>query len=204
METLIADPRLSQRLIDERRARGADRFDEVWEGVYVMAPAPNDEHQDVVGGFVEVLRTIVDRAGLGKTRPGINLTSESDDWAQDYRVPDVTVFLKGSSAICKDTFWYGPPDFVTEVVSPWDKTRDKFDFYERIGTRELLVVDREPWQLELYRLQGAKLVRVAQIAPDDTASIHSQVLPIEFRLASGQPRPTISVATVDGQRSWTI
>jgi Uma2 family endonuclease len=204
METLIADPRLSQRLIEERRARGIDRFDEVREGVYVMAPAPNDEHQDIVGGFTEVLRTAIDRNHLGRTRPAINLASDPVDWEHDYRVPDVTVFLNGSTAVCEDTFWYGPPDFVVEIVSPWDKTREKFDFYEKVGTRELLIVDREPWTLELHQLQGGKLVRAAQFGVDDAGSIKSQALPLEFRLVSGSPRPTIYVATTDGQRNWTI
>jgi Uma2 family endonuclease len=204
METLIADPRLSQRLIEERRARGIDRFDEVWEGVYVMAPAPNDEHQDIVGGFTEVLRIAIDRNHLGRTRPGINLASDPVDWEHNYRVPDVTVFLDGSTAVCVETFWYGPPDFVVEIVSPWDKTREKFDFYEKVGARELLVVDREPWKLELHQLQGGKLVCAAQIGVDDAGSIKSQVLPLEFRLASDSPRPTILVATTDGQQSWTI
>jgi Uma2 family endonuclease len=204
METLIVDPRLSERLIAERRARGIDLFDEVWEGMYVMAPAPNNEHQEVELRLARVLLEIVDDAGLGSVRTTINLATDPTDWESDYRIPDITVFLNGSSAVCHDTFWTGPPDFVVEIVSPWDKTRDKFEFYEKIGTRELLVVDRDPWQLELYRLQGSKLTRVADVAPDDSASIQSQVLPIALRLTSGQPRPTISVATIDGQRSWTI
>ena len=47
MDTLILDPHQSERLLVERHARRLDRFDEVWEGVYVMAPAPNDEHRQV-------------------------------------------------------------------------------------------------------------------------------------------------------------
>jgi Uma2 family endonuclease len=204
METLIADPRLSQRLIEERRERGIDRYDEVWEGVYVMAPAPNDEHQDIVGGFTEVLRTVIDRRQLGRTRPGINLASVAVNWEHNYRVPDVTVFLNGSTAVCEETFWYGPPDFVVEIVSPWDKSREKFGFYEKVGARELLIVDREPWKLEFHELRNGKLVRAAQLDVDDAGSIKSQVLPLELRLVSGDPRPTIVVATTDGERSWTI
>lgn len=204
METLIADPRLSQRLIAERRARGIDRFDEVWEGVYVMAPAPNSEHQEIELRLARVLLEVVEDTGLGSVRTTINLATDPAEWESDYRIPDITVFLNGSPAVCHDTFWTGPPDFVVEIVSPWDKTRDKFDFYEKIGTRELLVVDRDPWRLELYRLQDAKLVRVAQVSPDDAEPVQSQTLPIQLRLASGQPRPTIAVATTDGQHTWTI
>src|SRR5208282_4404695 len=48
MATLIADPLVEERLIAERRARGADRKDEVWDGVYVIMPDPNVEHQRLV------------------------------------------------------------------------------------------------------------------------------------------------------------
>jgi Uma2 family endonuclease len=152
MDTLIPDPQQSERLLAERHARGMDRFDEVWEGVYLITPAPNDEHQDVEAGFNEVLRTIVDRAGLGKTRPAINLAADPDNWQRDYRVPGLAVFLNNSAAVCHGAFWSGPPDFVVEIISPFDKTREKLDFYSRLGTRELLIVDRQPWRLELYRL----------------------------------------------------
>jgi Uma2 family endonuclease len=204
MDTLIVDPHLSERLIEERRTRGADHFDEVWEGVYLMAPAPNDEHQDLTGGFTEVLRTVVDRAGLGKTRPGINLASDPDDWGHDFRVPDVAVFLNGSKAVCEGTYWTGPPDLLVEIVSLWDKSREKLGFYEKVGARELLIVDRSPWQLELYRLRSGTLSLVSQIGPNDPGSIQSEVVSLQFRLISGEPRPTIEILTSDRSRSWII
>jgi Uma2 family endonuclease len=204
METLIADPRLSQRLIEERRDRGIDVFDEVWEGVYILAPAPNDEHQEIEIGLAEPLVDVVKKRGRGIVRMRVNLASDPKNWEHNYRIPDLVVFLNGTGAVCYDTFWSGPPDFVVEIASPGDKTRSKFDFYEKLRTRELLVIDRAPWNMELYRLQDSKLVRVSQISPDDDVSIQSSVLPIEFRLATGTKRPTILVATTDGQRSWTI
>jgi hypothetical protein len=45
MTALIADPGVAERIIAERRARGWDREDEVWEGVYIVMPDPNVEHQ---------------------------------------------------------------------------------------------------------------------------------------------------------------
>jgi Uma2 family endonuclease len=204
MDTLIVDPRVSDRLIEERRARGADRFDEVWEGVYVMAPAPNDEHQGISTRLARPLLVVVEDAGLGKVRIGINLASDPDDWEHDYRVPDVAVFLSGSSAECHETFWSGSPDFLVEIVSPWDKTREKFAFYSKIGARELLIVDRNPWRLELYRLQNGNLALVAETSVGEAAAIESSVLPLRFRLLPGAPRPTIEITAVDLQRKWTI
>jgi Uma2 family endonuclease len=151
-----------------------------------------------------VLRTVVDRGGLGKTRPAINLAADPDDWEQDYRVPDLAVFLTGSPAVCHVAFWSGPPDFLIEITSPFDKTRDKFNFYSRLGTRELLIIDRDPWQLELYRLHGGSLALVATTRLGDATSIASDVLPLRYRLVSGDTRPNIEITAVDSQQSWTV
>jgi hypothetical protein len=42
------DPRIEEQLLENRRAWGGDRFDEVWDGVYVMAPMANLEHQQLM------------------------------------------------------------------------------------------------------------------------------------------------------------
>jgi Uma2 family endonuclease len=197
MDPLIVDPRISERLIKERRAHGADRYDEVWGGVYIMSPAPNDEHQELATRFARPLLEVIEDSGMGAVRIGINLASDPDDWERDYRVPDVAVFLKGSRAVCHGTFWSGPPDFLVEITSPWDKTRDKLEFYSDQDTRELLLVDRDPWHLELYRLQHGRLTLVAQATPSEDVDIESDVLGLRFRLAAGSPRPTIEIISAD-------
>ena len=133
MDTLVLDPQQSKRLQAERQARGLDRFDEVWEGVYVMAPAPNDEHQQLATRLARPFLDVVEDPGIGVVRLGINLASDPQDWEHDYRVPDVAVFLNNTAAVCHDTFWSGPPDFLVEIISPFDKTREKLDFYSRLG-----------------------------------------------------------------------
>ena len=153
MATLINDRALETVLIRRRRAAGADRFDEVWNGVYVMSPIANDEHQDVAGVLTGILMAVVQWKGLGLVRPGVNVSDRREDWKKNYRVPDVAVFLNDTKAVNCDTFWYGGPDFAVEVVSRGDRTRKKIPFYAKVGTRELLVVDRNPWALTLYRLR---------------------------------------------------
>jgi Uma2 family endonuclease len=204
MDTLVLDPHQSHRLQAERHAHGLDRFDEVWEGVYVMAPAPNDEHQEITTRLSRPFLDMVEDTGIGVVRIGINLASDPDDWEHNYRVPDVAVFLNSSAAICHGTFWSGPPDFVVEIISPFDKTREKLGFYNQLGTRELLIIDRDPWQLELYRLQGDKLERVAKVSPGDLTKIESAVLPLSFQLVAGNPRPTIEVIANNLRQNWTI
>jgi hypothetical protein len=48
MAALINDAQLAAKLIAQRQAWGTDRLDEVWDGVYIMAPMANDEHQFLV------------------------------------------------------------------------------------------------------------------------------------------------------------
>jgi len=204
MDTLVLDPYVSERLLRERRDRGIDVFDEVWEGVYVMAPAPNDEHQEIEMNLAQPLLEVVQNKKLGTVRMRVNLAADPADWEHDYRIPDIVVFLKGSSAVCHDTFWSGPPDFIIEITSPHDKTREKLAFYAKLKTRELLLIDRDPWRLELYRLKGNSLTLVASTAPGDATGVSSEALPMEFKLLAGSPRPTIEVMAAHLQRTWTI
>ena len=202
--TMVYDSLVEQRLKAERAASGADRYDEVWEGVYMMAPMPNHEHQLLVGRWTRVLDEIVTDRQLGEVVPGINVSDRIDNWEQNYRVPDVAVFLKGTRAVNHDSFWYGGPDFAVEIVSRHDQTREKIDFYGKIGTRELLVIDRDPWRLELYRLGGGILQLAASAGPCDRTPIVSHVLEFRALLQPSEHRPLIQVDHAASDRTWTI
>lgn len=204
MVATILDPELEERLIEERRAAGADRYDEVWEGMYVMAPMANDEHQDFVGDWTAVLKIAVQWAGKGLVRPGVNVSDRIEDWKSNYRCPDVVVYLNGTTAENQGEFWYGGPDFAIEITSPFDKTRDKFDFYAKVKTSELLIVDRDVWALELYRLTDGELRLVGKSAPDASHVLHSDVVPLTFCMKSGTERPAVEIRHNDGRQNWTI
>lgn len=204
MATLVTDPDLAEQLIEDRKARGIDQRDEVWEGLYVMTPAPNDEHQDLVGGFTHVLRETIDHCQLGKSRPGVNLSDRVEEWTQNFRCPDVVVFLNDTTAEFHNTFWLGGPDLAIEVVSPDDQSREKFSFYEKIGTRELLIVDRDPWQLELHRLVDNKLVLAGISSLADPAWLLSETVPLKLRLQPGEKRPTIVLVHSSSDKIWQI
>jgi Uma2 family endonuclease len=206
MATLIRSSELEERLRAERRASGADRWDEVWEDVYVMAPLPNDEHQFVQQRLSTILDLIIGFTGKGDVRPGVNV-SDREDWTHNYRCPDVVVFLNGTTAQNRDTFWLGGPDFAIEIVSPDDASRDKLEFYARVGVRELLIIDRDPWSLELYRLQGRRMISAGQsvgVTVPAAATLDSQVVPLCFRLIQGGARPLIEVTHHDGIQRWVV
>jgi Uma2 family endonuclease len=201
--TLVIDPAVSARLIAQRRARGADHHDEVWKGVYVMTPLPNNEHQEFVAQFTAILVEVVDRENSGATYPGVNLSGGQSNWKEDYRCPDVVVFLRGNSAQDCGTHWTGGPDFVIEIASPYDRTREKVDFYEKIGVRELLIIDRDPWQFELLKLNGAKLTSAGVSTLEHPAPLLSESTLLSFRLAPGDERPTIAIVHSRDQCAWT-
>ncbi|HMB03060.1 MAG TPA: Uma2 family endonuclease, partial [Isosphaeraceae bacterium] len=201
---LVLDPNAQDRLIRERRANGQDRWDEVWEGVYVLMPNPNVEHHDIATGLSTIFRVVVDWRGLGKVFQGINVSDRVDDWTRNYRCPDVAVYLHGNPAVNCGTHWRGGPDFAVEVVSPDDRAREKLGFYARTGVRELLLIDRDPWALGLYRLRKTKLALAGKSTPEHPEALTGAVVPLSFRLVPGDTRPRIEVAHADGLQRWLI
>ena len=203
MPMLINSPELEEEIIADRQARGADKFDEVWDGVYVMAPIANNEHQELVGRLTMVIGPLIDLPGLGRVLPGANVSDQPFDWTKNYRVPDILVFLNGNSAEDRRSHWFGGPDLAVEIVSPQDRSRDKLDFYARVGVRELLLIDRDPWKLELFRAINGQMQSTTVATEANSQICESQIVPITLRLVAGDKRPGILVTARDGQK-WTI
>jgi Uma2 family endonuclease len=164
MSLVIHDESLANELLAERRASGADRYDEVWEGVYVMAPMADNDHQRLVSQLTAAISSVVDWQGLGQTLAGANVSDRKAGWRQNYRIPDVLVFFHDTAAEDCGTHFYGGPDFAIELASRGDATLAKIEFYAAIGTQELLVIDRDPWQLTLYQRHDAKQLVAAAIS----------------------------------------
>ena len=204
MATLITDPSLEQRLRAEREVSGADRFDEVWEGIYMMTPMPNDEHQQIVMRLGSILQEVIGWPGGGEIRPGVNLSAAEADWKSDYRVPDIAVFLNDTAAINRGTHWQGAADFLVEVISTDDRTREKLPYYASLGVRELLLIDRDPWAVELYRLGEKGFAQVGVSRLDDAQVLRSDQVPLTFRLVAGDDRPAVEVSLCDGEKQWEV
>jgi Uma2 family endonuclease len=204
MTAVILDKSLERSLIARRRRLGIDHFDEVWDGVYVMSPAADIEHFEVSNDLATVLTITVKWAGLGDVLPGVNISDRKDDWKKNFRVPDVTVFLKGNPAEDCYTHWWGGPDFAVEVVSPNDRSRKKIPFYEKVNTRELLIIDRRPWRLSFYRLAGSQLQFIGESTLKDPQTIASEMIPLSFQLTGNVDRPAICIRHLQDGRQWTV
>lgn len=61
MPVLVYDPFVEERIRSERGENPeSNRYDEVWEGILVMVPVPDIEHQRIVMRLASVLSSAID------------------------------------------------------------------------------------------------------------------------------------------------
>jgi Uma2 family endonuclease len=202
---LVKDIDEADELIRERKRRGADRYDEVWDGVYVMPSMPTLKHQELVHDLDAIFNEVVKRPGLGKVYPGLNVSDRGPGWKENYRVPDLVVVLRNSRAVSRRTHVQGGPDFLVEIESPGDDTEEKVPFYAQIGVRELLIIHRDQRTLRLLRLEGEELVLVKPSPAGGKEWLVSAVVPLAFRRGQGRGKQRILVRRTDGKVGrWTV
>ena len=109
-------------MLERRRRLGQDHFDEVWEGVLHMNPAPSGRHGDLESQLHVILRPLAQSAGL-RMRGQFNLGQEAD-----YRVPDAGLHHDDT-----DRVYYATAALVIEIVSPGDESWEKLPFYAAHG-----------------------------------------------------------------------
>ncbi len=129
-----------QSWLERRRALGQDRFDEVWEGEYHVAPEAHGRHGDVDDQLAGLLRPKARAVGLWPSGP-LNLGAPND-----YRVPDRAYLRQRATEV-----WNPAATIVVEILSPGDESYAKFGFYHRLGVEEVLIVDPLRRAVEWYR-----------------------------------------------------
>ncbi len=149
MTTIVRGPRPPEleQLLERRRTSGADRYDEVWEGRYVVAPDPHARHGAVQIELGALLKATARRRG-GRAALTFNLGTPDD-----FRIPDAGL-LPGPYGV-----WHDTALLVVEVLSPDDATFEKLDFYTAHGVQELLVVDPESHTVRCFALQDGQVER---------------------------------------------
>ena len=207
MATMILDPRMEQELRAQRAAWGGDRFDEVWEGVYMMSPLADNEHQEIAAGLVAAIRNALGWNTSFRIFPGVNVSDRDRDWEHNYRCPDVAIFSTETKAKNCGTHWCGGPDFAIEITSPNDRSREKFEFYSKVGVAELLIIDRSTWTLELYRFVDGQLNLVATSRAEGSTGeqlIESQILGVSLRMLPQKPRDAIEITAPGNGQKWLL
>ena len=174
---------VSERELADRRSKGLDRWDEMWDGVLHITPAPMFEHQRILDRLIGFLESLVRTSGRGQLASGVNVFGAESN----YRVPDLTFVAAGREfVIQEDGVRGGGPDAVIEIRSPHDETYDKFPFFASLGIREVIVIDRDSKRPELYRLAGSQYVALQE---DDQGWLRSEAMNVRFgRIAGEKPR----------------
>ena len=147
MPTLVRDPQPAEfeALLERRSRLGQDLFDEVWEGVLHMNPAPHSRHGRLEWQLAGTLGPLAASAGL-RALGQFNLGDESD-----YRVPDGALVHPGPDAVYLTT-----AALVLEIVSPGDESWAKLDFYAAHSVEELLIVDPQEKTVSWMGLEGSE------------------------------------------------
>jgi Uma2 family endonuclease len=164
-----------------RRKTGADQWDEMWEGVLHMAPSPNRDHQDFEGSLEFWLRLHWAQQSGGRVYHQINV-AEPGTWPNNYRIPDLVLLTPSRFDIDCNEYFDGGPDIVVEIHSEGDESYDKFDFYAKVGVREVWIIDRDTKQSEVFVLAGNEFDACAA-GPEGW--LRSDVTNVEMRAAAG-------------------
>lgn len=145
MPTLVRDPQPAEfeQLLERRHKLGQDLFDEVWDGVLHMNPAPQSRHGRLEWQLAEILGPLASSAGL-RALGQFNLGKEGN-----YRVPDGALVRPRPDAVYLPT-----AALVLEIVSPGDETWEKLDFYAAHEVDELLIVDPQTRTIDWLSLAG--------------------------------------------------
>jgi Uma2 family endonuclease len=152
MPTLILDPAPPQleELFEQRRRWGADRHDEVWEGVYHMVPGPGAPHSFTAHRIAVLLDAPARAAGLH-----VGLEFNVGHGKQDFRVPDL-----GVHRVQRTGTWVPTAAIVVEVISPTDEAWQKLPFYAEHGVEELLYVDPAARAVSWMALRDGRYVPI--------------------------------------------
>jgi Uma2 family endonuclease len=173
MQALILD---AAEFLEERRIRGADRRDEVWDGVLHVVPQPESSHQSF--GF-RLARTLDD---LMRPR-GLILQPETmlyrpGQIERNYRVPDIAVvdprYLTRRGIESR-------AELVVEILSPHDESREKLPHYATCEVQEVWLVDRAKRSVEVYILRGETYERHTTA----DGPVRSPVLEVELTTVAG-------------------
>ena len=116
MPTLVLDPQPAwvERLLEERRRSGADRRDEVWDGILHVIPPPSVEHERLAHGLHVLLGSHASAANL------VVVGTVGIGTEDDYRVPDLAVLRPNYAPQSNDT-----AAIVVEIASPRDDAWEK-------------------------------------------------------------------------------
>ncbi|MBS1669482.1 MAG: Uma2 family endonuclease [Bacteroidetes bacterium] len=130
---------------------------EVINNKLYMSPAPNFEHQDLLGNLHTDMNVFIRKNALGKC-----IFSPMDVYLGDKNAvqPDILFIATNNLGIVQKGKVKGAPDLIVEALSQ-DRKHDletKKKLYEEFGVKEYFIIDPSNKEVFSYFLQGKKFV----------------------------------------------
>jgi Uma2 family endonuclease len=138
---------------------------ELLDGEVIMSPAPELNHQDIVGRLYMLIKTL---APGGKVYfAPVDVYLDESNVVQ----PDVLWIADGSACVSVEgKYLRGAPELIAEVFSPGTVRRDKkdkFRLYEKLGVREYWMIDPGERLLEVWQLKKGHFVLLDVFVPGE-------------------------------------
>ncbi|MDR1702800.1 MAG: Uma2 family endonuclease [Sporomusaceae bacterium] len=158
-----------------------DKRREIINGVIYLMTAPNDEHQEILGGlFNEFYNYLKGKKCVVRVAPyDVRLPKEGEtkETVSTIVQPDIVVVCDKNKRDRKGCF--GAPDLVIEILSPSTSKRDlieKFALYQEHGIREYWIVNPAHQFITRFSFDEAqkKYNQAEQFFNDDT------IIPVIF------------------------
>ena len=151
---------------------------EIVNGEAVMMAPPTRSHQDISGAlFAQLYNYLNEKKCRVYAAPfGVRLFEQDGDSPEDVDTmvePDISVICDESKLDkygCK-----GAPDLVIEILSPATRRHDrlvKLGLYQRAGVREYWIVNPEDKTVQVFLLEGEKLLLREDYGQEDTAKVN--------------------------------
>jgi Uma2 family endonuclease len=144
-----------------RKHIGADRWDEMWDGVLHMPPPPNLEHQDLGGALEAYLRFHWAPKHGAKVYHEVAVAPPGGGWSKNYRAPDLVLLLPQSFGLKRGEYIEGALDVAVEIHSPGDEAYEKLSFYAQLGVPEVWIIHRDTKEPEIHVLKRGRYKKQA-------------------------------------------
>lgn len=185
MQVLMLEPDLAY--LAQRHEWGADRRDEIWDGVIHLVPQPTMSNLTIEKFLEDALDPVATALGLFVNRNVPLARAERPHL--NYRVPDVIVY---DPKLVPESGPTSGVELVIEVLSPRDESREKFSFYAERGVTEIWLVNPKPRTVEVFVLDGGAYV--AQHV-DSFGVVHAPRLDLRLQTIPG---PKLRITKPDG------
>ena len=183
-------PEVPTHVLEWRKRTGADQWDEMWEGVLHMPPAPNRSHQALEGALERWLWMNWAEPLQAEVYHQINITPPGG-WPNNYRIPDLVLLTPDRFDIDRNEYFEGAPTAVVEIHSPGDEAYEKLPFYAQLGVPEAWIIDRDTKLPEVHVLRDNEY---RKRAAGEDGWISSEITGILLR---GEPNGKLAIQLAD-------